>query len=36
MSGGSYGGDEVGALVLDVGSHTIKVVSVFREVKNYN
>ena len=24
MSGGSYGGDEVGALVLDVGSHTIK------------
>ena len=25
MSGGSYGGDEVGALVLDVGSHTIKV-----------
>ena len=37
MSGGSYGGDEVGALVLDVGSHTIKVVSVFREVKRlYN
>ena len=24
MSGGSYGGDEVGALVVDVGSHTLK------------
>ena len=24
MSGGCYGGDEVGALVLDIGSHSVR------------